>query len=586
LCLVSLNKIKENSKLNVTTMCGIFALFDKSDVHFDECIGHVLKQLHHRGPDSFGYAKLTDEKVKTVMVHTRLQINGDSTKQPLSDKENTIFLVINGEIFNWKELEKELGYLCTSSDCEIVIPLYKAYKNDIPKMLRMLKGQFSFVLYDTTTGNVLISRDHIGVTPLYIGKHLDRLVVASEMKAMTKNCIDLVKDIQHFKPREYINCNVNDIFTASPQKYIDYDIYKTQYGVYSQAQHRNILDDVERKLTRAVKRQLEDLLHDNSVQFGVLLSGGLDSSLIAGLVVKLAKKLNYPHKIKTFSIGVTPDVPDLIAARLVADHLGTDHHEFYFSIEEGLESLTDVIWHTETYDSTTIRASTPMFLLTKKIKQSFPNLKVLFSGELSDELLCYLYGANAPSEKAFQAETVDLVSNVHAFDCLRANKTCMAHGIEVRVPFTDEDYVQYILKLHPRWKIFGHTCDNGNGNVIIEKKILRDAFNGFLPPSILYRKKEQFSDGVSGFDNKTNWIDGLKLAIDKVVSQDDLEYAYQHVTYNVPDTKEKLFFRAIFDNMFNKAELNNSYKTVSYWEPKWCETKDPSGRVQTFWTQN
>jgi asparagine synthase (glutamine-hydrolysing) len=321
-------------------------------------------------------------------------------------------------------------------------------------------------------------------------------------------------------------------------------------------------------------------MNDNSPEYGVLLSGGLDSSLVASIVSKLSNK-----KVKTFSIGMTPNSTDLIASRRVAKFLDTDHHEFYFTAQEGINSLRDVIWYTETYDTTTIRAGTAMYLLTKKIKEKFPNIKVLFSGELSDEMLSYLYGGNAPTENAFQTETIKLVSEVHMFDCLRANKTCMANSIEVRVPFTDPDFVKYILQVPPKFKIFGRL----NNYKTMEKQLLRDSFNcldkngkSYLPKDILYRKKEAFSDGVSNHnkDVKENWIDSIIEFCDNKYGALSFLIRKEKYTLNRPLTKEQLYYREVFCELFNRNSFTNTSEfTVKFWEPKWCgNNADPSAR--------
>jgi asparagine synthase (glutamine-hydrolysing) len=623
-------------------MCGIFALIEETNInpeneydvwnHYKDVIDHVLKNLNHRGPDSKGNKLIIDSNKTVLMLHTRLKIIGDNNNQPIVNKDNTVYLVINGEIFNWKNLEKELNYKCTQSDCEIIIPLYEKYKNNIPLLLSKLKGQFSFFLYDLRNKHVLIARDPIGVTPLYVGYHpvLQRFVVSSELKCLTmedkticeeeinnhkelessipccnksidKEKSSFVDNIKIFYPRKYIYTSINDKSINNlmeySNKYMDfYDNYNVladlSYNLDTDlVNKRNEITAVIRdKLTNSVKSQLQDLINSDSPEFGVLLSGGLDSSLITSLVVSLAKSMGYNKRIKTFSIGINESVPDLIAAREVSKFLDTDHHEFYFTIEEGLKAIPSVIWFAESYDCTTIRASTPMYLLTKSIKQKFPDIKVLFSGELSDELLCYLYGANAPSELDFQIETINLVSNVHLFDCLRSNKMCMANSIEVRVPFTDIDFVNYILKLHPKWKIFGKTneIDKILDRKKMEKHILRDAFRGYLPDNILYRKKEQFSDGVSGFNKeKDNWIDAITQFCEKQYNLYDYERFINKYTYNKPDTKEKLYYRNIFCLFFNSTSYKNTSEfTVKTWEPKWSKTTDPSGRSQTFWEKN
>lgn len=570
-------------------MCGIFVLIEQltsSFIQHDYTVlnNKVNQLLYHRGPDSNGHLLLSNDTNNIFMVHTRLKINGNDTPQPIHNQDETIHLVINGEIFNWKELEFELNYKCKSSDCEIIIPLYEKYKDNIPALLNKINGQFSFVLYDKKLNKILIARDQIGVTPLYMGVSSNeknkRIVISSEMKCLTMDDHiqggSFVDNIKSFYPRQYIYCDLNDIYSSTPEKYKDFYIYKSSSQNYNQQDESYILRTIRDSLTQSVKLQLRDLIETN-VPFGVLLSGGLDSSLIASLVVKLSKEMGYTQKIKTFSVGVNKDVPDLIAARQVSKYLDTEHHEFYFTITEGLESLESVIWHIESYDCTSVRASTPMYLLVKKIKEKFNNIKVLFSGELSDELLCYLYGANAPTESDFQLETINLVSNVHLFDCLRANKTCMAHNVEVRVPFTDPSFVEFILHIHPRWKMFGK-------NKRMEKQILRDSFKGYIPDGILYRKKEQFSDGVSGFENETNWIDSVKQFTDDFYLTELFNIEALNYTHNRPDTKEKLYYRQIFCKLFNhNSYKNTSELTVKQWLPKWSEDNDPSGRVQTFW---
>ena len=595
-------------------MCGIFALIEQNKVNinpekaddvfknYKSIISSVYSDLDHRGPDSKGNNLIIDPNFKktVLMLHTRLKICGDNTTQPLVNNDNTIYLIVNGEIFNWKELSEELNYTCTKSDCEIIFPLYEKYKNDLYTFFNKLNGQFSLFLYDLESQHVLIGRDQIGVTPLYIGTNNEenKFVISSELKCLKNN---LVTDIQIFPPRKYIHANVNIHSSNFTNFYKDYIDFNQKYSNYSDFNENNITknkniitESIRNKLTDSVRLRLRDLVADDEPDFGVLLSGGLDSSLIASLVVSLADELakpmgstseRYTKQIKTFSIGIDKDAPDLVAAREVAAFLNTDHHEYYFSIKEGLDSLEDVVLYTETYDCTTIRASTPMYLLTKQIKQNFPNLKVLFSGELSDELLCYLYGANAPSERDFQLETLKLVNNVHQFDCLRANKTCMANSIEVRVPFTDPNFVSSVLSLHPRWKSFGNVPNAFNK---IEKQILRDSFKGYLPNSILYRKKEQFSDGVSGFNGKeNNWIDGLKDFCDNIFTDSQFNEIRKTYSYLTPNTKEQLHYRILFHKIFSdKGVHESSQNTVKSWEPNWSDSKDPSGRVQNFWTKN
>lgn len=529
-------------------MCGIFAAVVSNDTEID--ISTVTELLKHRGPDSFNSMIINTENQKVVLVHTRLKIVGDDSTQPLTDGK--VYIAMNGEIFNWRELSEELNYTCEKSDCEILLPLYHKYKNDIGTFFDKIDGQFAFFLFDTETNKVLVGRDHVGVCPLYTGKFEQNMFFASEMKAI----LPFTESVDIFQPRHYIYESI-DALDFTQQVYLDFQKYATSYGETSLLKART---NINRLLINSVDKQLRDLLVPEAPDFGVLLSGGLDSSLIASLV---SAKI----KVKTFSIGISHDSADLIAARRVAKYLGTEHYEYTFTVEEGIKAIEDVIWYTETYDTTTIRAGTPMYLLAQKIKIDFPDLKVLFSGELSDELLCYLYGANAPDYEAFQQETIHLVNNVHQFDCLRANKTCMANSIEVRVPFTDRQFVEYILNLDPKLKAFGKLNPKN-----MEKQILRDSFAGYLPNDILYRKKEQFSDGVSDFNNNVNWIQEIQKYCDSV----DLTSDLTDLKYLQPKTKEQLYFRNIFRKFYDSQ---SSELTVKFWEPKWSVSKDPSARL-------
>lgn len=574
-------------------MCGIFCCIQDSSIcteeYIEELTSSVSKLLYHRGPDSTNYKVIKCPNNKTlIMLHTRLRIVGDSSPQPLTSEDNTISLVINGEIFNWRELEKELNYKCSKSDCEIIIPLYEKYMKkecDYETFFSKINGQFSFVLYDSTNNHLFVSRDHIGITPLYCGYDEYKVAFSSELKCLTMctsiDKISYTSSVKLFYPRTYLYTSLDDcahsVLSEKSKQYLNYyDLNEalTDYGSLEQ-----IHKDVKFKLENSVKLQLSDLLNEDSPEFGVLLSGGLDSSLVASIVSKLSHK-----KVKTFSIGMTPNSTDLIASRKVAKFLGTEHYEFYFTVDEGLKSIRDVIWYTETYDTTTVRASTAMYLLTKKIKERFPNIKVLFSGELSDEMMSYLYGGNAPSEKEFQMETIKLVSNVHIFDCLRANKTCMANSMEVRVPFTDPDFVRYMLKMPAKYKIFGKL----NNFKTMEKQILRDSFNvkdsdgkRYLPNDILYRRKEAFSDGVSNHeDTKENWIDNLIRYCDNKYGALGFLIRKDKYVHNKPSTKEQLYYRETFCELFNRSSYTNTSEfTVKFWEPKWCgDCPDPSAR--------
>ena len=581
-------------------MCGIYGLITDEYKDFKSIIKNVKKSLNHRGPDSLGHAliKMPESNMHILLVHTRLRINGDNKTQPITNQAGSVQLIINGEIFNWHELEKELDFKCTQSDCEIIIPLYEKYKDTPNVIFEKLSGQFSFVLVDLESRNVLIGRDHIGITPMYfttqtrtnkLGAISNTTIFSSELKTLidTDNTIAYKNDqLSVVLPRSYYNGSFDDCLkfkTSDLVSYMSFNDYSSLNCNYTSEENIDTVHkNINKLLTESVRTQLVDMLSNVNGDFGVLLSGGLDSSLIASLVVRLAKEYNVDaSSIKTFSIGVNKNSPDLIAAREVASYLGTDHHEYYFSIKEGLDNIKNVIWSIESYDCTSVRASTAMYMLTKQIKQNYPKTKVLFSGELSDELLCYLYGANAPNDDAFQDETIHLVNNVHYFDCLRANKTCMANSLEVRVPFTDLDYIKYILSLHPKYKRFGPI------NGFIEKKILRDSFVGYIPEHILQRKKEQFSDGVSDFDKENNWIDQLKEYSESLYSDTDFNTLRSKYTYNMPTTKEHLLYRTIFCQLFKAYPLgsSNSELTVKKWIPKWSDNIDPSGRVQSFYNE-
>jgi len=584
-------------------MCGVYCSIhdtkDCTEEYIKFVIDNVSKLLNHRGPDSTGFKVIKTMNGKTIiMVHTRLHIIGESKTQPIEDQENQISLVINGEIFNWKELSKELNYTCTQSDCEILIPLYKEYirkRGDFKTFFKKLNGQYSFVLYDNLTDTILISRDHIGITPLYYGYDEKKIAFCSEMKCLTMtnkfNQYSFFDTVKVFQPRQYIHTNINDLIhnaLTRTEYYLNYYELTPKNGPeYSDISI--IKQNIKTRFEKSIHCQLDDLFNLN-VNFGVLLSGGLDSSLVASIINKKAKSIGFPQKIKTFSIGVNKNSVDLVASRKVAKFLDSDHHEFYFTIEEGLLAIKDTIYYTETYDTTTIRAGTAMYLLTKKIKDLFPELKVLFSGELSDELMCYLYGSNAPSENAFQEETVKLVSQVHLFDCLRANKTCMANSIEPRVPFTDPTFVKYILRIPARFKTFGKLRKNKEPmKDVMEKQLLRDSFNvldsngqRYLPKDILMRPKEAFSDGISTFDeNKNvNWIDSIIEHCEKKYGAIGFHIKREKYSYNKPQTKEQLWYRELFCELFNKNSYTNTSEfTVKFWEPNWCgKDSDPSAR--------
>ena len=560
-------------------MCGICGFVgNRSSINLNDetlmgekrkRILELSKRIRHRGPDWNGI--YTDKENNILIAHERLSIVGvDHGSQPIIDNDDYI-LSVNGEIYNYKELYKTVlhnKYIpSTKSDCEVIIHLYKEFG---PDCVKMLDGIFSFILYDKLNKKVMVARDPIGIIPLYYGHTEDNeIMVASEMKCLIDDC----KTIDLFPPAHYmlIETESSSAHILGFIKYFNPKWDKTEYTMYKDQQ---LLEkDLRTGLTESVrKRMMAD------VPFGVLLSGGLDSSLIASITNRLLKSNPsvWGQKLHTFSIGLK-GAPDLINARKVADFLDTIHHEFHFTVQQGIDSLEDLIWHLETYDVTTIRASTPMFLMSRLIKSL--GIKMVLSGEGADEILGgYLYFHNAPSSKEFHNECVNRVKGLHNFDCLRANKSTMAWGVEARVPFLDKAFMEMAIPIDPELKLSKRNSGDKNK---IEKYILRNAFsyddNGepYLPDEILWRQKEQFSDGV-GY----NWIDGLKEFVDSQITDEEFEESVKDSKYknDLPKNKEELYYRRIFDSIFPDRE-----KIVPRWIPKteWDGVGyDPSGRAQ------
>lgn len=550
-------------------MCGIFASYRHPAVQ--EYRKHALqnsKKVRHRGPDWSGLVM----KNNTILCHERLAIVGlDSGAQPVNSQDDRYALTVNGEIYNHNYIRKDFPdyKYSTHSDCEPIIPLFEKYGVDTPKYL---DGFFAFVIYDSKEDRVYAARDPIGITSMYMGfssKHPETKFFASELKSLTDDC----DNIEIFPPGHYYDSNVGHFV-----RYFEPNWWNPSYIPDQPVDLMRIRDT----LVKAVRKRLM-----TEVPYGVLLSGGLDSSLIASIAAMESRNAlddrGLDHhmaginadgklfntsgsKLHSFAIGL-PGAPDLIAARQVAEFIGTVHHEHNFTIEEGLDSLSDVIYSLETYDVTTIRASTPMFLLSRKIKAQ--GVKMVLSGEGSDEIFGgYLYFGAAPSPRDFHQECVQRVKNLHYADCLRANKSTMAWGLEARVPFLDKDFLNVCMNIRPEDKMI--TGDH------IEKYILRKAFDNdeFLPKQILWRQKEQFSDGV-GY----SWIDSLKDTAEKVVSDEQLANPKPEWGDDVPQTKEAYWYRCIFDEVFaknNKAAAS----TVMRWIPKadWGCNADPSGR--------
>lgn len=520
-------------------MCGILAIIGKGKSL--ETAQTISKRMAHRGPDE---SDLHVTERGHILSHERLSIIDLTTgRQPIQGS-STAWMVHNGEIYNHQLLRDTTlkGHAFrTHSDSEVIVHLYEKFGYDF---CHLLDGIFAFVVVDGD--DFIAGRDPIGVKPLYYGKDQDgRLYFSSEMKAIADQC----EAFEAFPPGHYYSAKEGLVRYYKPE-WFD---YKTAYREADLAALRD-------QLTAAVKKRLM-----SDVPLASLLSGGLDSSLIASITQRLVSATG--QRLHSFSVGLTPDAPDMKAARKVADFLKTEHHEVYFSVEEGIKVLDRLIWHLETYDVTSIRASTPMYFMSKAITDL--GFKVALSGEGADEIFGgYLYFKNAPSAEDFQKETIDRIRKLSTADCLRADKSTMAHGLEVRVPFLDKQFLQTVVPFAPQYK----EPKNYNG---IEKFILREAFNTqdhpYLPDEILWRQKEQFSDGV-GY----NWIDTLIDYCKGRVSDREMEGAATEFPINPPATKEAYFYRKIFHKHFPQ---DNAARTVLKWIPKWQANPDPSGRA-------
>ncbi|EAQ51969.1 MULTISPECIES: asparagine synthase B [Vibrio] len=545
-------------------MCSVFGILDiKSDAAALRPIAlEMSKKLRHRGPDWSGiYAG-----EKAILAHERLAIVGlNSGAQPLYSQDKKHILAVNGEIYNHKELRaryEDKYQFQTDSDCEVILALYQEMGADL---LEELNGIFAFVLYDEEKDEYLVGRDHIGIIPLYQGydEH-GNYYVASEMKALVPVC----KTISEFPPGSFYSSK-----DTEPQRY-----YIRDWNEYAAVQGNSTSkEELTEALEAAVKRQLM-----TDVPYGVLLSGGLDSSITSAVAKRFAamrieddeQSEAWWPQLHSFAVGLE-NAPDLIAAREVADKIGTVHHEMTYTIQEGLDAIRDVIYHIETYDVTTIRASTPMYLLARKIKAM--GIKMVLSGEGADEIFGgYLYFHKAPNAKEFHEETVRKLLALSMFDCARANKSLAAWGVEGRVPFLDKEFIDVAMRLNPEDKM----CGNGK----MEKHILRECFEDYLPDSIAWRQKEQFSDGV-GYD----WIDTLKATAEEKVTDQQMEAAQFRFPYNTPTTKEGYAYREIFEELFpleSAAECVpggpsvacSSAKAIE-WDESFKNCVDPSGRA-------
>jgi len=546
-------------------MCGIVCVFGNNNNgvgNLRQTVLEMSKKVRHRGPDWSGV--YSNDNV--IFAHERLAIvDPKSGGQPLYSEDKKLILAANGEIYNHHDLRKvagEYNYL-TESDCEVILSLYKKKGIDF---LEDLNGIFAFALYDEVNDTYFIARDHIGIIPLYMGSDKQgNFYVASELKALEGVC----NKIQEFLPGHYI---------YSKEGHELKKWYKRDWSDYESVKdNESDIAKLKEGLEQAVHRQLM-----SDVPYGVLLSGGLDSSVISAITKKYsAKRVEtddtqqawYPQ-LHSFAIGLKGS-PDLAAAQKVADHIGSVHHEINFTIQEGLDAISDVIYHLETYDVTTIRASTPMYLLGRVIKSM--GIKMVLSGEGADEIFGgYLYFHKAPDAKSFHEETIRKLGKLHLYDCLRANKSLAAWGIEGRVPFLDKEFLDISMSLNPKDKMAGKDK--------MEKWILRKAFEEYLPDEILWRQKEQFSDGV-GY----SWIDTLKKVAEEEVTDEMLANAKFRYPINPPMSKEEYRYRTIFSEHFpsdSAAMCVPSVKSVACstpealaWDASFQNSNDPSGRA-------
>ncbi len=531
-------------------MCGIVCSFNlqKSKEDLRPQILDMSMKLRHRGPDCSGIFACD----KAIMAHERLAIvDPESGKQPLISKDRKLVLAVNGEIYNHMEIRekyKDKYDFLTRSDCEVIMALYRDMGEDF---MEELNGIYAFALYDVERDVFIIGRDHIGIIPLYQGwDHEGAYYVASELKALEGYC----HKIEEFPTGSYYFSK-----DLKPKKW-----YNRDWMEYENVkENTSDFDQLRESLENAVKRQLM-----SDVPYGVLLSGGLDSSVISAIAAKLSLPLH------SFAIGLKGS-PDLAAARKVSEHIATTHHEVEYTVQEGLDAIRDVIYHIETYDVTTVRASTPMYLISRYIKSL--GIKMVLSGEGADEIFGgYLYFHKAPNAEEFHKETVRKLSKLHQYDCLRANKSLASWGVEGRVPFLDKEFLDVAMRLNPKDKMAG------NGK--IEKYIIRKAFEDYLPHEVVWRQKEQFSDGV-GY----NWIDSLKEIANKTVTDLQMDNVTSRFPLHPPLSKEEYLYRTIYSELFpsdSAAMCVPSVPSVACsspvaleWDRAFRENADPSGRA-------
>ena len=543
-------------------MCGIVCAFNtKNNDSLRPKVLEMAKTIRHRGPDWSGIYS----NENAIVAHERLAIvDPSSGQQPLFSKNKRFVLAANGEIYNHMELRKEFPEyeFLTKSDCEVILALYEKYGCNF---LDKLNGIYAFSIYDSLKDEYFIARDHMGIIPLYTGwDEQDVFYVSSELKALEGQC----NKIELFPPGNY--------FHSSDKKFVSW--YNRDWRDFENVKDlESDINKLRESLESAVHRQLM-----SDVPYGVLLSGGLDSSITSAIAKKYSQKRIESNdkqpawwpQLHSFSVGLEGS-PDLAAAKKVADYIGTIHHEIVFTIQEGLDAIKDVIYNLETYDITTIRASTPMYLMARVIKSM--GIKMVLSGEGADELFGgYLYFHKAPNAREFHEETVRKLDKLHMYDCLRANKSLAAWGVEGRVPFLDKEFIDVAMTLNPKDKMI-----HGDR---IEKWILRKAFEDYLPKEIVWRQKEQFSDGV-GY----SWIDTLKTVVEKLISDEQMANAAQKFSIQPPGTKEEYYYRSLFSEHFpsdtaakcvpQEPSVACSTKIALEWDEAFKSLNEPSGRA-------
>ena len=564
-------------------MCGIVGIFNvkEQSQQMRQKALKMSQKIRHRGPDWSGiYCGGS-----AILAHERLSIvDPESGGQPLFSPDHKQVLAVNGEIYNHQEIRRRYAGkydFQTGSDCEVILALYREKGIDF---LEDLSGIFAFALYDQEADEFLIARDPIGVIPLYIGCDADgKVYVASELKALEGQC----EHYEPFLPGHYVHGRIEELksgkieenFNSSTLKPYNLKRYYQRDWMEYDAVKDNpaSVEAIHDALEGAVKRQLM-----SDVPYGVLLSGGLDSSVISAIAEKYSemrieddsKTKAYWPRLHSFAVGLK-GAPDLAKAKLVADHIGTVHHEINYTIQEGLDAIRDVIYYIETYDVTTVRASTPMYLLARVIKSM--GIKMVLSGEGADEIFGgYLYFHKAPTAKDFHEETVRKLSKLHLYDCLRANKSLSAWGVEGRVPFLDKEFLDVAMRTNPAAKM----CPGKT----VEKKIVREAFADMLPEAVAWRQKEQFSDGV-GY----SWIDTLKQITSEAVTDEQMAHAAERFPINPPKNKEEYYYRSIFAEHFpsnsaalsvpSEASVACSTAIALEWDEAFKNMNDPSGRA-------